>query len=692
VYASALTRLHDAHAAQDVTQAVFHTLALKAKDLRPDTSLPGWLFTTTRYVAARYQRGEQRRQEREMRAFEQHQINQPETPSAAWEELRPHLAGALDSLSSADRETVLLRFYRQGSYRDVAQKLRTSEDGARKRVDRALEKLRRCLTKKGVTLSVTGLAGALTASASASPAGLAGMVSQVVLTDGGGTLAATETLMLAKGVIQMMFIAKLKTAALITATCAVVAGTSVVVATQLTEPRPATHQTSPPVVELPATAPVQHAQATPAAVPVKPAAPVEQKSKFTAADNGKTVPVPVGQIIEIVLLNGREGAGWEGSASEITGPSVERVNKLRRGNCDSFTAEKVPTPDTTIGMYIYRYRAVKAGVSTIRLVQLYPSGPVPNPRWATQFISEFKLTVDVRDANSPMATTQPIRLVNGLELTAFGSAQAAAPTKTRPTLLSLGVQVSNPTGQAQEFWPHKVQLLLRWGHGELRTVGINQNGEARVRAVSIPAGGTQTFTLTDARFSYGGKPPYMAFHSASLHPGAWYEEEVKGEADQDGFAFEYAEDHATARTGEIICRLVAAPAVDAPAVNEYIAQQTAQLWVTSLLQGRIDQVVAVSDVPFGWDKREALKTTEELKIKLEGVIKTKGVRNQQAGETIFLKEEEAAQAAERFKMLDTAGLVYVLVNVPNPEKSRGFDQVLLGIKPGNQLKVVGFSD
>jgi hypothetical protein len=33
-----------------VAQAVFLTLALKAKDLRADVSWPGWLFTTTRYI------------------------------------------------------------------------------------------------------------------------------------------------------------------------------------------------------------------------------------------------------------------------------------------------------------------------------------------------------------------------------------------------------------------------------------------------------------------------------------------------------------------------------------------------------------------------------------------------------------------------------------------------------------------
>jgi len=59
--------------------------------------------------------------------------------------------GALDSLSDSDREAVLLRFYQQASHQQVAATLRTSEDGARKRVDRSLEKLRRFFAKKGVS-------------------------------------------------------------------------------------------------------------------------------------------------------------------------------------------------------------------------------------------------------------------------------------------------------------------------------------------------------------------------------------------------------------------------------------------------------------------------------------------------------------------------------------------------------------
>ncbi len=289
VYASALTRLSDAHAAQDVTQAVFLTLALKAKDLRPDTSLPGWLFTTTRYVAARYQRGEQRRREREMRAFEQHQLHQPKAPSAVWEDLRPHLAGALDSLSGADREAVLLRFYRQASHRQIAEQLRISEDAAAQRIHRALDKLRRLFAKKGVTLSVAGLAGGLTASASAAPVGLAGVVSAAVLTGAGGTLAATETLMLAKGALKAMFIAKLKTVSLAAAACLVVAGSGVVVATQLSWSTPDTPQ--PKLIPVAAKQP-----AAPPAASQSAAAVPEPEAATEASTVGGSIPSgPVAQ-------------------------------------------------------------------------------------------------------------------------------------------------------------------------------------------------------------------------------------------------------------------------------------------------------------------------------------------------------------------------------------------------------------
>lgn len=93
VCSCAMQRLHDAHAAQYVTQSVFLTLALKAKELHTETTLPGWLYRATQYSCAMYQRGEQRRKERERISIDEHQFNQTGSSMAAWEEILPYLAG-----------------------------------------------------------------------------------------------------------------------------------------------------------------------------------------------------------------------------------------------------------------------------------------------------------------------------------------------------------------------------------------------------------------------------------------------------------------------------------------------------------------------------------------------------------------------------------------------------------------------
>ena len=70
-------------AAADIAQAVFTELACQAKQLNQHRALVGWLYTTTRRMAARYVRDETRRQRREWDAHVHNDLQQdPTNPEA----------------------------------------------------------------------------------------------------------------------------------------------------------------------------------------------------------------------------------------------------------------------------------------------------------------------------------------------------------------------------------------------------------------------------------------------------------------------------------------------------------------------------------------------------------------------------------------------------------------------------------
>jgi RNA polymerase sigma factor (sigma-70 family) len=200
VYSAALRQVGgDAHLAQDVAQTVFTDLARKAASLSKRETLTGWLYTSTHFAAAKIVRGESRRRDREEK-FMREPINEP-APDADWQKLRPVLDEAMHGLKETDREAVLLRFFENRAFTEVGAKLNLSENAARMRVERAVEKLRDLLAKRGITTAAV-LASIISANAvQVAPAGLA----STLVT---GSFAAAGTGAMALG--KIMAVTKLK--------------------------------------------------------------------------------------------------------------------------------------------------------------------------------------------------------------------------------------------------------------------------------------------------------------------------------------------------------------------------------------------------------------------------------------------------------------------------------------------------
>ena len=109
-----------------------------------------------------------------------------------WAHLAPLLDEAMAGLNEADRHAVGLRFLDGKSIREVGAALGANESAARKRVDRALEKLQRYFFERGVTSTAATLAGAI--SANAAPAGLATSATTLALAKGAALSPTTPTL------------------------------------------------------------------------------------------------------------------------------------------------------------------------------------------------------------------------------------------------------------------------------------------------------------------------------------------------------------------------------------------------------------------------------------------------------------------------------------------------------------------
>jgi RNA polymerase sigma factor (sigma-70 family) len=228
VYSTAFRRTGNPQQSEDITQAVFIILARKAHSLGPKTVLPGWMHHTARLTAANLQRAELRRMRREQEAFMQSAINES-APDALWREVSPLLDDAVSALGTSDRDAIVLRFFQNRSMGEVAARLGASEDAARMRVNRALEKMRKFYARRGMTISSTAISGTISAnSVQGAPTGLGAIISANALS---GTTLTTAAVVAATKAIAMTTFQK----AVVTAALAVTVGAGIFEAHQNSE-------------------------------------------------------------------------------------------------------------------------------------------------------------------------------------------------------------------------------------------------------------------------------------------------------------------------------------------------------------------------------------------------------------------------------------------------------------------------
>jgi len=224
VYSAALRQTRNPSHAEEITQAVFILLARKAAWLGPNTLLSGWLYQAARLTTANLIKREIRRQRREQEVYMQ-TLTEPET--SHWEQIAPLLEDAMARLDEPDRNAVILRFFENRTPQEVAATLKLTEVTARKRVSRALEKLRKFFAKRGVVATTAIIAGTISGnSVQAAPAALANSATAIAIAK--GTVVSNSTLTLMKGALKLMAWSKTQTAIVIGVAALLAAGTATV--------------------------------------------------------------------------------------------------------------------------------------------------------------------------------------------------------------------------------------------------------------------------------------------------------------------------------------------------------------------------------------------------------------------------------------------------------------------------------
>lgn len=181
---------------------------------------------------------------------------------ANWDDVAPFLDEAIASLGATDRHAILLRFFERKELKEVGGAIGATEEAAKKRVGRALEKIRSFLARRGIALSAAALGTVITANAM--PAVSPAISQSITAALAGPGITASTTL--AALTMKAMFYAKLRFASSIAALFLVAAGAGALIAVSSADSRAAApnQAASPSPQPIPAPKPPPPSPAPPA--------------------------------------------------------------------------------------------------------------------------------------------------------------------------------------------------------------------------------------------------------------------------------------------------------------------------------------------------------------------------------------------------------------------------------------------
>jgi RNA polymerase sigma-70 factor, ECF subfamily len=215
MFAAAFRQLRDRQLAEDATQAAFIILLQKAHAMPSNTKFSTWLFSVLQLTVKNLQRSRQRRRFHEFRAAVR-SLEPAADPAAVSYGVADHLDAAVSALRSSDRATILLRFYQNLSFDQIAQMLGISEAAARKRTHRAIHVLRR---KLGAEVNPESIALGAACGLDHFSAALIHTIATGALTAGTGAAIPATILNAMKGMTIVMATTKIKVIAALFIIC-----------------------------------------------------------------------------------------------------------------------------------------------------------------------------------------------------------------------------------------------------------------------------------------------------------------------------------------------------------------------------------------------------------------------------------------------------------------------------------------